>query len=412
MLRIFGQSEFSLRLLSYLASIATVYLIYRLSLSLKLSSKTAYVSGLLFALMPAHIAYSANARPYALLVFFVILSLVAIVEYKPRLLAVALLPIPLLHNIAYLWLASLSLAYLFSWYMQPKRKWSHLLAYIPVYVAALTWMPILLLQTQDISDGFWLIFHPSKITEFFLYMTIWARLPESLLLQLYAAMITLIVLALYHSRQWIKTKEGIILAWLMFSSLIVAWLISWLWKPVLLDRALMSTTALLCIPIAYLIMDAPYKGDKSLARILLIPTLALSLISMTGVFGEMQAERPPLGAYIANACRDSDYIFVSSTAISMIVHYYNDNHVVLLWSEANDISQTLPDIAKDALGWQRVETLLPGRACWVFSQHQLTSTEEAQFLNDNLAKYKRLHDKIYTRDYLSLFRIIVLDVTQ
>jgi len=68
-----GSDEFTLRLLSALAGIATLPVIYFLGKRM-FGSRAGWVAALLLALHPSHVAYSQEARAYTLVVFFCALS--------------------------------------------------------------------------------------------------------------------------------------------------------------------------------------------------------------------------------------------------------------------------------------------------------------------------------------------------
>lgn len=69
----FGSSEFFIRMLSVIPSVATVPVVYFLGRRL-LERRSALVAALLAALHPAHIAYAQEARGYALAMFLIALS--------------------------------------------------------------------------------------------------------------------------------------------------------------------------------------------------------------------------------------------------------------------------------------------------------------------------------------------------
>jgi len=70
----FGNTEFIVRALSVIPAVATVFIIYRLGARL-FSTSVGVVSALLLAVNACHVAYSQEARSYALLLFFLTLSI-------------------------------------------------------------------------------------------------------------------------------------------------------------------------------------------------------------------------------------------------------------------------------------------------------------------------------------------------
>lgn len=80
-IRLFGDSELSVRMPSLLPGMSSIFLAYALASSV-VGRKTALLASFLMSVSPAHIWYSQEARPYALLLFSALLSLVAYLKLK------------------------------------------------------------------------------------------------------------------------------------------------------------------------------------------------------------------------------------------------------------------------------------------------------------------------------------------
>ena len=72
-IKLFGDSEFSVRFPSLIFGVLSILLIYRLA-SLMFTKNVGLLSSLLLALSTFHIRYSQEARAYSLMVFFILLS--------------------------------------------------------------------------------------------------------------------------------------------------------------------------------------------------------------------------------------------------------------------------------------------------------------------------------------------------
>src|SRR5262249_3515057 len=75
-IRLFGDSELSVRMPSFLLGVSSIPLVYALA-SRVVERKTALLSSFLLAVSPTHIWYSQEARAYSWLLFFLLLSLIA-----------------------------------------------------------------------------------------------------------------------------------------------------------------------------------------------------------------------------------------------------------------------------------------------------------------------------------------------
>ena len=69
-LQLFGESEAALRLLSVVAGICTIPVVWLLTEQITASRNTANIAAALLAVNPLHLWFSQEARPYALLLFF------------------------------------------------------------------------------------------------------------------------------------------------------------------------------------------------------------------------------------------------------------------------------------------------------------------------------------------------------
>ena len=78
---IFGESEITYRLPSFLAGVLSIPLVYRLGLLIKIPSSSALVSALLMGLSWPHLKYSLEGRSYALTIFLVLLVTYSTVKY-------------------------------------------------------------------------------------------------------------------------------------------------------------------------------------------------------------------------------------------------------------------------------------------------------------------------------------------
>src|SRR5262249_5606134 len=80
-IRLFGDSELSVRMPSFLLGVSSIPLVYALA-SRVVERKTALLSSFLLAVSPTHIWYSQEARAYSWLLFFLLLSLIAYLKLK------------------------------------------------------------------------------------------------------------------------------------------------------------------------------------------------------------------------------------------------------------------------------------------------------------------------------------------
>lgn len=414
-IRLFGSGEAALRLPAYIAGLITALAIYRLTIALKLGDKVALTAALLTCFWPAHVYYSTEARGYSLLALLIILCLIAILEKRPLLFLLSSIFLPLLHAIGYLWIATLLMLYvgLFLYRRQShkeiKPEKGDLIAIIPSITISLSYLPFLLKQSQDVKDGFWLQFHGVEAVRLLNEMSIAWRIPISLTIALNGSIVVLTILSLYASRRWLEKPLGLIFLLAVITTPALTAIISIVWNPIYLNRALLASPLLLTIPIAYAYHHLNL-GDRFTLRLLLIPTIAISYLAMLGFFGEY-GKRAPMGDYINDSCQYADAVFTASTAVKFIADYYAPESVnVSILRYANDLNQHLPNEAKEALSWQQVDNLPPGKTCILHYDTALSSQLESDFIADSISNNSLIQSKQYSENGLGAFSIYLVEV--
>jgi len=181
---LFGDSETALRLLSALAGIATIPLIYGLGRTIG-GAKQGHWIGLLasalFAISALHIMYAQEARPYALLTASVTVVLLATAwiirnpdqaavpvfsSFRSRAfwawaaLVFGSVATLWLHNVGILYVASiLSILPVYSIISYKKRRYllyNTLISSVLITLCWLPWLPHILSHTQLMTSGFWI----------------------------------------------------------------------------------------------------------------------------------------------------------------------------------------------------------------------------------------------------------------
>ncbi len=157
-----GTSEAALRLLSALAGIAALPLLFRLASRLY-GDAAGTLAMLLLALSPAHVCFSQEARSYTLL-FLLCLALLNLLfdlraaPSRPRWAAFAALSAAVMatHYMGAFFLLSLAgVAFLFR-RARPGFLREFLLASAGAFVLFLPWLPAFLVHTRSIAGGFWI----------------------------------------------------------------------------------------------------------------------------------------------------------------------------------------------------------------------------------------------------------------
>lgn len=367
--RVLGLNEITLRLPALICGLWLIVLMYQFARALGLSRAVGRTAALLVALLPAAIHYSNEARQYSLLACLALVACIAILRDQPRAFALAGALLPFTHNIGYVYLTVLCATLIVrrSFIFGRFRLWALWFA----GGAAGAWLPFMLRQAQDVADGFWL-WSPNIGTMFktLLDTTLSNRVLPELLFWLYGLFIALLLLSLWTGRKLINFK------WVVWAALVagvpaVLALLSVLWRPVYLQRALLAPGLALTIPLAVMLVH------RRPARLAMGALIVLALI---GYF-HPDVMRIDLRLYFA-PCGSADNILFTSPSTAIQGQMYAPQAVPqYLWSQANDLSQTLPADAKTALGLESADlSQLSGTVCIPVFYNPMQSAGEKAFL--------------------------------
>jgi hypothetical protein len=332
--QLLGLNDTALRLPALIAGLLSIVVMHRLALASGLTAAEVRTSALLMALMPGAIFYSTEARGYALLTLTILAMMLAVQRGNTRLWIVSAAAAPMLHAHGYLYVAALAAVAFWRY----RERW--LLPMLLSCVLPALWLPVMLRQSSDVADGFWLS-NPGlgAMLQFLPNMTFATQPAQSTVLIAYVLSICTTLAVLQIARRWLWQPAGIV--WLAIAAGVpfMTALLSYAWQPVFLARALLPAALIWCIPLALLAHRRPAW------RLVLITGLAVVL---PAALFSPEAQRINFRSYV-DQCRAADAVYVVSTSAGVIAAYYT-RLPVYIWAEANDLNQVLPDDAKRDFG--------------------------------------------------------------
>lgn len=391
--RLFGFSEFAYRLPALAAGVVAVWLAYRLARRLVDDPRYALLVAGFMAVLPSLIYYSNEARGYSLLLCGALALTLALVERRPWLWLLAAVVCLLTHNIGYVYVAVSGLVCLVLMRSAHLRHgWRWLAALTGAALVGLSWLPFMFLQSGDIADGFWL----SSLTAGGLFMpivsvTLGGRVTDSLLLHTTGAVILVSLLSVWAARRWLLSWPGVLVASWFLVPLLVA-LVSVLWRPVYLDRALMPAFMALPFCWAYALLYL-YKADRNTAAALLAPALALALL----VYYQPDRQRVDFNR-LAAACAGADVVYTSDLPAAFMASYYATPDVVV-WPAANDLNQTLPLAVKADLFTLGYLENQRGSICLIDVVNPLNKQSEQDYLAAHVPESARPRTVVTKTNY-------------
>lgn len=277
-----GNSEFVIRLLSVLAGVATLPIVYLLGEKIY-DRRVGVLAVALLAVHPAHVAYSQEARGYSFVVLFAVLSVYFFIQAMERTTtdwwfwySITTVLAVYCHSFAILLIA----AQLASLVFMPAREipWRGL--FISLAAMVVFTGPLLLLIGSQ-NQGQWAWLSKFAFREFSHLMTFLTGNGVRLFLYLmfWIAALAAWTRALRNRRSVETWREGLLIVWLVVPVLMVT--IASLVRPVLASRFLLFCVPAVLLAAARGFFAIPYRKPAAAVLVLLI---ALSVASLRSYY--------------------------------------------------------------------------------------------------------------------------------
>lgn len=260
-MQVFGESPVATRLLSIIAGLISVYLVYRIALEALSDTRTAYLSALFAALSPFLIHYAQEIRMYSFLAMWLLLATYAYQRgSKTRnwrwwiLFAVSAALAQYTHNLAAFYLIALALLPLL------QKDWKTLRAVMFAGLGALLlylpWTIQLPSQFSKIQSAYW-VARPdiSKLFTLLLVFITNTPLPANFVAAALAIVLIIVIIGFIQTFRYTRqtdSKEGLWLLYLSFAPPLFLFLFSQ-WRPVYIERALLPSGAFFCVWLAWVV---------------------------------------------------------------------------------------------------------------------------------------------------------------
>lgn len=340
MVLLLGNSEFSLRLVSAIAGVALVPVVYGIAERLDFDRRDALWAAFLAATAPAAVYFSQEARPYSLMLLYAAIALFFLLDRRPLGLLFFTTALLYLHNLAVFSVAALG------WLAFYRRDWRSVAA---LAAAGLLWLPWLvwgmLPQMADVINGFWVRTPTAGTPAYVIHSLVFSG--NGSLLGLAGA--PLLVIGLW--RGWPAIPQGtrwplLALLLLPIGLLLIA---SLLLAPVLIPRVAIAAA----VPL-YLWLAPALRRSRWLAG-----AMVALFVSFYGLYWGL----PQFGRYpfvngldrLQTGWQANDAIYHANVATYITFHYYLADKPQYLWPQANDLSQSLTQRTKTAMGMQQAQ---------------------------------------------------------
>jgi mannosyltransferase len=333
-MEIFGESLIATRMLSILAGLAVIYLVYKISFEL-FDANTAGVAALIVALSPFQVHYAQEIRMYALLALWLLLATFSYLRGSKSgnwhwwvVFGIAAALAQYTHNLAVIFLIPLAATPIL------KKDWENLrLVFFSGCVAILLYLPWLIqlpAQFAKVSSSYW-VTKPdiSSLFTLLLVFTTNTPLPKGWILPALTLAILIVVIATkqtLYATSGDGKANGLWTLYLTIAPLFLLFTFSQ-WIPVYIERVLLPSGAIFCILLAWVIQHTKMSNT---GRNLLIGLLTVAYTA--GIYQHVTYRGFPYGpfremtSFLHNQVKQGDLI-VHSNKLTLLPAMYFDREL-------------------------------------------------------------------------------------
>ena len=405
-LKVLGISPVAARLPSLFFGLLSIVLMFRIGRHI-FSERVGLMAALLVAVSPAAAYYSIEARSYAMLMAEVFGLVLCVLEDRPKTFAVLGGLVCWTHNFGYLYLAVFGLVIALReigyWLRGRRRIW--FLALVGSGAIALCWLPFMMREAATVVDGYWMYLSVWSYFTPMVSMTV-GVLPSQLVLPVLLPLLFLLVFALVYVWKPLTFSANRWLLLVVFLVPALAMIVSLLWRPVFLARALLPSMQLLLLFVAMLMVNA------SLGRLVRRTVAVMMAFALMALFSWQL--RPAYEQYLQEFCGQYGApLYHTSMATAFVAsHAYRSDLPQLDWTGARDQGDTFDTSANAIYGFQTgaLESLTGYKqVCLMQMLTPLSKDDELAYVASVEAKYPHIVGTVQV-DLYFILRFVRLEL--
>ena len=364
-MHLFGTSFASARALTILLGVGVLILLFLIVRELS-DEKTALLAALLITLSPFQVQYTTEIRMYALLECLLLLATFAMLKGSSTrrwtwwlVFAFAAAGAQYTHNLAVFYLLPLALTSLFK--RERRVVLSTLLAGIAAIILYIPWLINIPAQFSTVQQHYW-VTRPTLIAFIDLVLRYVPNLPLPdawLLAGMFSAFLCVILAILQTLKTAIKKKEGyqigLWLGFLAFFPPILLWVFSQ-WTPVYLDRALLTSQAIFCAWLAWVLCKTELPKAIRIGAVLFLAIgIGMGLRQVYSFNGYGEDGLKTVNAVLADERQPGDVV-VNSNKLTYLPLFYYDKALPMVYvtDPPGGSTDTLLPATREVLGVRAV----------------------------------------------------------
>jgi len=316
-LQLFGGSEWTFRLPSAVAGIASILMIYLLALALKLSKRAAFIAGMIAAFMPGLIYFSQDARPYSFLLMSVLICLWGALRGNFFVYLAAAVAAAYTQNTGLIYAGLIGLSMLA---VHRKKRGMIFLCGVALLIMYAPWIPILIHQARAVAESYWVA--PLNIGSFIkagFDTSAGTRIPQFFQIPVVAGWGGLTMISLVVSRRWLFRRRALPFWAVFIGSPVALALYSVVVSDVYIYRALLPSGAMIAILWGGAISKLKGEHFKIFSSLTLF-VIALSIFSYYTT--ESRADLNQILAPLREKWQEGDGIYFSNATSAIMFNKY------------------------------------------------------------------------------------------
>jgi uncharacterized membrane protein len=338
----------ALRLPSAAFSLLALYLLDQLCERMHLPARVRVIAVCLMAFLPFQIWYAQEGRMYAMLEMLVLAALLAGLAKRWWLFTFAVIALPYTQNYGVLYAVVIAAAL----YIHDRRDWQYiLLAGIVSMLAFAPWAYIVQQQMTLIAGRYWIMDAGAGAVLNAIYKQFWASsmLEAGVITSHVVTFAALILGTLYTARS--KHPHTALILGMAYMPVLLSWVVSLTWQPILLFRPLIGISPFLYILAAWTFDVPAFRQTRAqlLTAAFVVPVF---MFGMAGYYQNIAAMKGE-GA-VSSMLNALAYVRANWQAGDVIYHT-DDGSAVNLLPYASDLPQyKMPACAEEVTGYAPV----------------------------------------------------------
>lgn len=386
---IFGQSEAALRLPAALFGVATSWLGWRVAQAVGFTRTTALLVAVLIAVMPVSVYYGQEARMYTMLASFVLIMVLGAIKRRWILFVLGAIGTAYSQNLGVFYVFVVGCTLLWQNRRSIKQLVPIVLSLGIIVAVWLPWGAVMLEQTRDIADGFWL--QPLTLVNVLWpipNMTMGWRMSDAFTLHLYIGALVATGIGLVVSRRWLFGRPGKLILAAAFGAPLLAAFASFVWRNIYLPRAWLPSTLIIMLFWAYPLMHlAPIS--RRLLRLIVGTSVVIGLVAH---YFPAQPDRFDVRDWVQPVLANwqhGDVIYHPAISTAITYGYYLTGKPYALRPYASDLNQSLTEQTKEAMQFSQADwDDLTARRVWlIFFTNPMSRADELAFIDHVKATY-------------------------